>query len=91
MLRVQPRLGQLLLLSNQILKIMQQTAPKEFTQILNGCLPVALKVVQCTKDWVTLSLVAGLALRMQKGYHSPTVTLQPSDYAAYHSITAHIS
>jgi hypothetical protein len=75
MLRVQPRLGQLLLLSTQILKIMQQTTPKEFTQILNGCLPVALKGVQCTKDWVTLSLMAGLALRMQKGYHSLTLTL----------------
>jgi len=30
MLRVQPRLGQLLLLSTQIRKIMQQTTPKEF-------------------------------------------------------------
>jgi hypothetical protein len=65
MLRVQSRVGQLLLLSTQILKIMQQTTPKEFTQILNGCLPVALKGVQCTKDWVTLSLMAGLALQMQ--------------------------
>jgi hypothetical protein len=75
MLRVQHRLGQLLLLSTQILKIMQQTTPKEFTQIPNGCLPVALKGVQRTKDWVTLSLMAGLALRMQKGYHSLTLTL----------------